>query len=871
MKGLLLNFWSDIGEFFLDILDLIPKFVYLLFAAFTSGIDALQCMIRKLAGLDVYYQRNDMGGIVVGGVMGDGNGLLSQNGGEAMFQKDPLTEFIYGILGIGNSSAAYQALSTVFWSLSIFAIILLAVSTMIAMIKSHYNEDTAGTSPWKFIYTALKAILTYAIIPVVVIFGLKLSSFALTTLDNITAGSATEEEIVKIYGSKGSEVFQADTIPGTDKKSYTHYDFFDLGVATNNTPISGMLFKAASYSCNRARTSMLRKEVTAGNEFSEDDVIYDLYLNIKDSNGIQIFGGEAYGSLTSEEEKKEYIAYQIDYAFANHLELKYSLSKDKVYEALKPSTVRYNSAFDLFGLANKAMGSFSKYNVNLVWSFYNLWTFNYIVAFGGAVTVFGILLSIIVGLMSRLIKGAALFLVYPPLLGLAPLDNFKAFKGWGQNIVQQILMSFGAIIGMNVLFLLLPYLNNISFFNIALIDYIISMIILVVGLVMVKDFISMVSGFVSGADANAVGGGMKADVGSTIEKGATITGKTAFNTGRTLWNTGGAALKLAKTLTHDVIPFTSIFNRSREKSNKINALNAEGPSYENDAIMDKGFEGGLTYSTNAAVRNARGNNLGSRDAQVAAQAIERAKAEGKDENQQNAAARIAVQEYYRNTKTSDGKNMFAELQKNENEILENMNRIPGNKDRVNKFKALKEAQGYEEQVVEGKLKLNSEKDENGVVQYGARLWKDIVGESFASVGQTGLEAGKSLADGFLKGVGSLGESTGLDKMFNGIVDTFKQGFTWKGGVYENKDLEGDKLQADIAKKEGDRQDAQTGYLKDIAAAMNSLQRTTEASNKFQENTFTAINKLASQSQPTTPQPTNNNNNNNNNGNGGTNN
>ncbi len=50
-----------IQDFFMGILDNIPRLVYFFFAAFASGVDALQNLLRKLAGLDVYYTK-DLGG-----------------------------------------------------------------------------------------------------------------------------------------------------------------------------------------------------------------------------------------------------------------------------------------------------------------------------------------------------------------------------------------------------------------------------------------------------------------------------------------------------------------------------------------------------------------------------------------------------------------------------------------------------------------------------------------------------------------------------------------------------------------------------------------------------------------------------------------
>ena len=91
LSTLNLGLWGKIGT----ILDIFPKVIYLLYASVSSAVDALQALIRKLAGLDFYYQT----------VAGETN-LVANT--------DPLTEFIYGILGFGDSAPVYQALNTVF-------------------------------------------------------------------------------------------------------------------------------------------------------------------------------------------------------------------------------------------------------------------------------------------------------------------------------------------------------------------------------------------------------------------------------------------------------------------------------------------------------------------------------------------------------------------------------------------------------------------------------------------------------------------------------------------------------------------------------------------------------------------------------------
>lgn len=464
-----------------------------MFAALTSGVDAMQALVRKLAGLDKYYQ-------------------VTAGGKNTVAGQDPLTEFVYGILGVGDSAPMYKALNTVFWSLAIFGLIMLVVATMIAIIKSHYNEDAGATSPWKYIYTAIKAILTFAITPVVVVLGFQLASFALRTLDQIVAGSADAGAIEGMYGG-AADLFAHKKVDGYTQEYYTHYDFFGAQEVTTSTPFSGMLFKAAGYSSNRARNGQLSVEhFTGAGEDNSDGI-----------NGFKVGDTKIFLNgvgPSTEAEKLEYAATQVDYAFQMCLTFttpaKYSDWKDNVDES-----VRIWSVTDLWMSSN--IKGFSKWNVSTVWMFYDLWQFNYIVGFVGVFASFGIMVSIVFGLMTRLIKGAALFLIYPALLGLAPLDDFKAFKDWRGQFMKNVLMTFGAILGMNLLLLILPYVQNIEFFQWGVLNAIINVVLMVVGLNMAKDFINIVNGFVGGDDAVSAGEGAKGKAWESIKQGAGTT------------------------------------------------------------------------------------------------------------------------------------------------------------------------------------------------------------------------------------------------------------------------------------------------------------------------------------------------------------
>lgn len=473
-----LDWWQKL----LTIVDAIPKLIFLLYTCVASAVDAMQLLVRRLCGLDLYIN----------------------NAGEVVRDQDPLTEFINGILGIGDTSGAMQALNTTFWSLTIFALILLSLTTIVAIIKSHYNEDVGKTSPAKILYGAFKSILTFFIVPAAVVIGLQLSSLLLRTLDDITAGTTDAATIDGIYGSNNRQRFAPYTsgYEGDTFSSYGGYDMFGIGQPATNSPISGQLFRAAAYNCNRFRTG----------GYTLDNI---------NGDGPSMSMGGLFGQGPSYEaaaDKMEYVAYQVDYAFINNLQLSspydYNTLKANANDTENGARIRHlEFAFD------RSLDSFSKYDIAFVWVYYDLWNFNFIVGFAGAISAFGIMISIIIGLMMRLIKSAAMFLIYPPLLGLAPMDDFKAFKSWSNEFIKQILSAFGAIVGLNLLFLILPYVQQISFFDIGLLDAIVNCVFLITGLIMAKDFISMVAGFVGGGDVFSTGDGAKGQVAKTMGTG----------------------------------------------------------------------------------------------------------------------------------------------------------------------------------------------------------------------------------------------------------------------------------------------------------------------------------------------------------------
>lgn len=472
--GMLLakGWFQKVTDFVLGFFAFIPQIIYFLYSSIASLLDLLQYLVRKLAGLDGYY---------VNGVAQEG---------------DIVTDFLKGIVGI-DKSPAYSSIATVFWSLVIFGVILLVLSTIVSIIKAHYNYDANKSHPMTILRGALKSVATMAIVPIVAIFGVYLTQILLRSLDEITSPT-TSSALAGIYEANAVNKFASD-----DDGTYTSYDYFSAGGYTKTSTFSGMLFKVSAYGCNRVRTGYFTATINENEKGTWDNM------------------GVFYASSGSANQH-EVIAAQIDYAFANNLKLKETYSKVEIENtseanALGPSLRFGYSATLQAGLYN--VKSFSKYNIGLVFYYYNLWSFNAIIGFAGACITAVMLGNIIFGLMARLLQVVALFIVYPAFIGIMPLDDGNGFTQWRKQFTSDILMAFGAVVGMNIFFLILPFFNTISFFNEAFLDGIVNMIIVIAGLTLVKKFIKLVSGFIGASDANEVGQSTRQDVTASAIKG----------------------------------------------------------------------------------------------------------------------------------------------------------------------------------------------------------------------------------------------------------------------------------------------------------------------------------------------------------------
>lgn len=513
----MLGAWDFLNPltYIMDIFNLIPKLVYFLSATAMGLLDIAQMLIRKLAGLDVHYN-----------AQGD-----AQSG-------DITLSFLQGIFG---SDPNFAALRNAFWSLIILAIILLVVATIISVIRQEYmpgqeeSREKPSNTRKHVINRAFKSMFMFLIVPVSVFFGLMFSDAILRAMDSITSGvgssAFTTSQGVAVEDGDGNTTITyptdrlvAEAVGDGQGTSYVYYDFFSLGLPTTSTPFSGFAFKTAGFMANRVR---IGKEY----KLNDETKTFDELITMGDVSNFGIF------NMAS---TKEEMALMIDDAFAGNVKLQNP--QHLSYESAANSDIKNPMLF-----LNIRVERFTKYNVALVWYYYDLWQYNFVIAAAFLIVSLKIIIKIIMGLMKRIIELVALFIISPPIIALMPLDGGKSFGQWKNSFLSKALGVFGAIIGMNILFLLLPYINQIKFLSentrfsttvsvfgeevylnaAKMVNMVISSLFIITGLVVVDGLIALVSTVIGSDDVAKEGGELTEKVGDTLQAGLNKTGSMA--------------------------------------------------------------------------------------------------------------------------------------------------------------------------------------------------------------------------------------------------------------------------------------------------------------------------------------------------------
>lgn len=280
----------------------------------------------------------------------------------------------------------------------------------------------------------------------------------------------------------------------------------DQATSGGSERISTIIFKLASYEANRARK----------------DETFALDIRDKGTNDMGVLKGST----------QEDIALAIDSAFTNFTTIDHKsfdfpttnwFSKDGTYIHVLALTV-----FS-YGTSLVPRDYFSIYDASMVYYYYDLTSFNYIIAWIGIFFVTWVLFSTAIGMIKRIFKLTVLLIVSPPIVAISPLDNGKALGEWKKQFLGSTLSAYSTVVALNLVMMLLGPVSNIEFFrgvilgmNMPFLNNFMTLLITVGALMFFKGFSADLAKMIGAENASDDGGKIVGDMTKKVASGAMI-------------------------------------------------------------------------------------------------------------------------------------------------------------------------------------------------------------------------------------------------------------------------------------------------------------------------------------------------------------
>lgn len=482
------------------LLTLLQQLLYFLAQCCFTLFDLAQLMFRLLAGLDTYsLNGTPVEGEIVGGIQLGGSGDL-------FFQIIKHT-FISG----DNS---YSVIAVAFWSLVILSAILLFVTTIAAMIRSEMNPDKdvpgggkkPGNSKGKIIWNAIKAILMFAIVPIASYFGIWFGNIMLFVVDQVVSPQTTSLVTIDDTVSQGLQATNG---------SYNYYIFWGDAVSTSTTSISGIMNRACLYQTNRLRNDLGFYEMVTSTDTPEEGT-YNFGIIVQDSQASA--------------------AALVDDLF---------MLNAKLSQPQRLANYDYTS---LWGNASgDVVTYFDRSNIPLITYYYDIQSYNSILALAFILTGGKILISLVFAVVNRTITLLALLFLSPITLSFMPLDDGKAFTEWRKKFVYYVISLYILVLLVNLFYIIIPIFNTFTFFSTNLssllwADLIIQAVFILAALKSIQSIEKMVSGMLGGGEGLLENASKMA---SDIENTGKVIGRAAAGTAIAGVHLTGAGVNLA--------------------------------------------------------------------------------------------------------------------------------------------------------------------------------------------------------------------------------------------------------------------------------------------------------------------------------------
>lgn len=394
--------------------------------------DGIQLFFRKLAGLDTYY---------VGNNAESGDIVLSL---------------------INN-----KTIQDVFWALLILAVVLLIITTIVALVRSETQsmDDKNRKTKSKIFSESIRALFNFFMIPVVAILGIFMGNALLKALDGATQGGGS------------------------------------------TTRVSTYIFRASAYESNRARKDETFAMDIITNHFNDLGV-----LTGTNQEEIASAIDSAFKNFSSIDNKKIELP-DVGY-----------FSEDLTY--IHILAMQMGS----FGSSEITRTCFSIYDASLVFYYYDLTSFNFLICWIGLFFAIYVMFATAIGLIKRIFKLTMLLVISPPIVAVLPLDNGTAVGKWKKAFIGSTLSAYGTVVAFNLMFLILGPLTQIELFknSIAGIDFVFlnniaTLLIVIAALMFFKDFTKEFGEIIGAENAYEVGSKATGEIAKKVAQGAMMT------------------------------------------------------------------------------------------------------------------------------------------------------------------------------------------------------------------------------------------------------------------------------------------------------------------------------------------------------------
>lgn len=364
-------------------------------------------------------------------------------------------------------------------AVAVFAIALVIIATIVQMIRTEYTTEGSKNSKESIFAKGLKSLVMFILIPVVCFFGIRVSNYLLQAIDYATS-------------------------------------------STGSRSLSGAVFAASVVDANRISANM-------EGEFSITDItIVNLLVSLFASDKQSAHMGSEGGRVFVKGFKETLSVADTGNASKNRSNLGKKI--DELMTMPSDSAKTANSGG--YGDGILVTGKLNYMNITAVSFFYAFSKMNFLIMYVGAFMVLQALFNASMGMVVRMYKVTALFILAPAAIGLQPLDDGAAYKKWRTGFISNVLSAYGVIIALNLFFAIAGVVSGISLWDpenplYYTLNKFMQALFVVVGATQIKGLAKMIGDMIGAANAMEEGQAAVGEVGKLAASAGKFAGGVA--------------------------------------------------------------------------------------------------------------------------------------------------------------------------------------------------------------------------------------------------------------------------------------------------------------------------------------------------------